>query len=104
MLSFCLEDLLCTIPLHIDIAPPVCDLMLLCTVYAASTHVTRLFKLSAPIILTSSIVPRKNPNIRLNFFQSSSSGDDTLLHKKATVGLITGLVRLDMYNVLATIE
>ena len=59
---------------------------------------------SAPMILTSSIVPFKKPKIHFSFNQSSSVLLETRLQRKATTTSISGLPRLEIYSNFATTE
>ena len=84
MFILCFEYFPCIIPYYIDISPPVCPLILLCTAYATSIHVYRSESVSAPIILLSFIIFFTYVRPLFNFFQSSTSLLVTLIVRKDT--------------------
>ena len=94
--NFCLEDRPCITPVPNDIAPPVCPRMFGYTAYDASTHVTSVFRSLAPIILTSFKVRLMYLNSRSNFSLSFLVDRETLVHKYATIGSMSGLALLHM--------
>ena len=88
---FCFESSLCIIIQPIDIIPPVCHLILICTEYAASIHVYRSDGVFAPIILLSFIFFFAYMTPLFNFFQSSTLLLVTLIVRKDTNVYRSGL-------------
>ena len=83
---FCLLDFKLTTPVRKVIVPPVWTFMSSCTACNKSMKVCIFSRSSAPMILTSSIVWCRKLMSHFNFFQSSTSGLFTRVHKKATAG------------------
>ena len=88
---FCLLDLLCTTLFPKYMQPPVWIFKSGCTPYAASTHVQNWLRLSAPIILLSSMVFFRYCNTHLNFSLFSLVLLVTLVHRKNMARSMSGL-------------
>ena len=101
---FCLLHFGAKTPVPNVIAPPVCPLMSGCTAWEESINVSMSPNESIPMIRGSSIVCWMNLSVRLNFFQSSTSGDCTLVHRKLIGTLISNRARWETQSSLATIE
>jgi len=103
MFSFCLEDLLYTLPRPIDIMVQVRLRILSQTPYAASIHHLKIDVFVAESFRTRSSVPNKYCNNLFNFFQSPSFDLLILVVRNGIVTLISGLSLQHTSNILATI-
>ena len=83
---FCLLDFTLTTPVPNVIVPLVWPFMSSCTACDKSMKVYIFSRLSAPTILTLSIVWCRKLMIRFKFFQSSTSRLFTRVHRKSTAG------------------
>ena len=92
------------IPQPIDITPPVCLRMFVCTSYDVSTHVNKSMRFKTPMILTSSTVWFRYDMHLLILFQSSTLLFSTLVVKNYTAGSISDPVLFVIYINLAVNE
>lgn len=83
VLSFCFHEKLIAIPLPKLTMAPDCPLQSSCTAYEASTHHFGSVIVSADNTNGICIVPLRYCSTRFSFPQSSSSGDFTLVVRKA---------------------
>ena len=104
MFIFCFLDLQCTIPYPKYMQPSVWIFKSGCTPYAASTHVQNWLRLSAPIVLLSSIFCFRYFNTRLKFAFSSLVLLVTLVHSNDMVGSMLGLPIFATRSNFATME
>ena len=90
---FCFEYFPCIIPYPIDIVPPVCHLILLCTSYSAYIHMYRSESVFAPIVILYFILFFTYLRLLFNFSQLSTLLFVTLVVRKDTNISISGSPR-----------